>query len=964
MDNLLGLWCKKKELKQLNACAKRFWETYEKKRDRNFAQQGYEDKGYGHIERIIGNVEELLGNYCDLLYQLNYPEDKAGDNTAPSRKEFEDEFLKILRPTLIMFFLAALLHDIGMTIPGIFEALKDVLTVSDDSAQHLSAIVHNYHNYGSFILLLELNHIEIVGKNNTKEYAFLDYIPEKNKNQHIKNLVAFKKFLSGIYKEHFSEAEKNHFEEEEFFVILAIICLVHKEVDIEDVRSILRRFQPGYDKTVKHFNKWWDFFNRAREWTLAAPKWLPQYLKTENKKEKEIFPELIPLKKFPEAHLDILLASALLQYGDKTEITIARLTKDLKKKKSGKDENINTPQTNLEKFWFDTQWDNQEGYICTEMAQQVISDFSRFRACRFIPLFLVKTRNHPGTDPPRLDVVMHYFRFPTDKDVFTLIRYHDEKDFSDLKFLDVIKVHIPLLIHNFKNKNLKIEKNILVDINLRRKEYPFPTVDDELKKLVHYFFTTREGMAALQRDIDEIPLKNSFEKFMEESKLEEQVGNFIKKEEGFIKLLVQKGKCENDQEPDEKLKKEISSKPAPNGYEQKPKGSVADGFIEHPFSIISDETLKKRVEKLMESTIGKEFFHFMIGTSGKTSIPSSPKTIVNFLKTKNGKGIVLEILFEESDKEKCKELIDANKGFREQFTGLLDTMMIIEITRKAIEYEAKVKKFYEPGNKLNKFFMPFIAANKFINEIEKQKSIKKYSLPDERVNELRNRILVFIKNLVKEGIVQKDINQPTIDEFSRLSLNYEEKIKLLEFLGNLEEKIILKKILDKAVDHSFFSETGKKKYKEILEKYKKDLENPDEVHQFIIDILKKCGENKRNKEIADYLNALYKKNLRENRLYAQDEKLACLLYDPSDEREKLVKVLASLQYKIESSSDRIAIEERFPYTPQNRKVIAEFSKSIRKPGFKNKELFHETSDLIIPSSFELLAILNLYRQEE
>ncbi len=760
MVKLMNLLCNKKELRQLNAWGKKFWETYEKKRDRNFAQQGYEDKGYGHIERIIGNVEELLENYCELLYQLNYPADKPGD-TAPSKEGFENKFLKILKPTLIMFFLAAILHDIGMTLPGIFKALKDVLTVSDDSAQHVSAIVHNYHNYGSFILLLELNHIEIDEKNGeikTKKYAFLDYIPEKNKNQHIGNLVTFKKFLSTIYNEHFKNAEKNSFDKDEFFVILAIICLVHQEVDIEDVRSILRRFQPGHDNTVKLFNKWWDFFNRAREWTLSAPKWLPQYLNPENKKEKDIFPELI---QFSEAHLDVLLTSALLQYGDKTEITIARLTKELDKTKSGGKENENTPQTSLEKFWFDTQWDNQDGYICTEMAQRVISDFSRFRACRFIPLFLVKTRNHPGTNPPRLDVVMHYFRFPADKDVFPLIRYHDEKDFSDLKFLDVIKVHIPLLIHNFKNKNPEIKKNILVDINLRRKEYPFPTVDDEQKKLVQYFFTTRKRMADLKIDI--------------------------------IKISLQ--------------------------------------------------------------------------------------TLMTVLK-----------------QEKIEVFIDEKKE----------------------PFEVKI---------------------------------------DELAKELKAQILGRIKKQDLKEPPQKDINKITIDDSYPLRLSYKEKMEAVASIENLEEKVILEKIRDELIARSDFKKAEQKKYEEILKA-------SGDIHRTIINILKNSVDNIQNKKLADHLIASYKKNSRENRLYGLDEELEGLLYDSSDHREKIVKALTSLQGKIESSSDRISLEERFPYTPQNRKVIAEFSRSIRKPGFKNKELFHETSDLIIPSSFELLAILNLYRQEE
>ncbi|HLP44534.1 MAG TPA: hypothetical protein VK469_01225 [Candidatus Kapabacteria bacterium] len=497
---LTGLY----QISPVNQLAKgmdEFWKYYSKKREENFAQQGYEDKGYGHCERIIANVGELLENYSEILSKLNKETFKS--DTSWTEEKFKKQFRDHLEPNLVLFITAAYIHDIGMCFSGIFKALNEVLkSSSGDSAAHINKIIHDYHNYATFIVLLEMNSLALQNFEIfriDKKVPYLENIPENFKEEDIKKLATLKKYLTDIYEYYFSEYNNDPngritFNKEDFFIILGIICLRHQKVEPHYVQSILRKFTPDQKETVEGFNKWHGLFTRADEWTDLAPAWFPKELKhdTEN---IYIGPELIPSDKKTVRKLDLLLASALLQYGDKTEITIARLMKPTQNNKD---------LTGLEKFWKDTQWDNEKGYICTDMAPQVISSYARFRACRFIPLFLVKVKQNDCAKPAALDVMMHYFRFPNDKDVFPLIRYHNEKDFQDLKFLDVLKFHLPVLLRysNFEDEKKEkwIEINQRLEINLKRKEYSFPTIDNELSE--NMMEKIREGITFLKGKLD------------------------------------------------------------------------------------------------------------------------------------------------------------------------------------------------------------------------------------------------------------------------------------------------------------------------------------------------------------------------------------------------------------------------------------------------------------------------------
>lgn len=533
MNDFLDYLYEKEELKNFHYWGSQFWKSYAAKRESNFAQQGYEDKGCGHIKRIISNAGDLLQNYCNCVMDK-----KPG-------KDVETTFRDHLEPNLIMFFTAVYLHDIGMNFPGIFEALKEVLSSKGEGALHISEIIHNYHHYGSFIVLLELNNIEInvkektgkpvedntferiVEKFNNEEIANLDdifkeieisveecpylrNIPGNILDRNKRDLVKFKACLKEIYKKYFSNA---NFNDKEFFIILAILCLLHQEVNPDDIQSILRKFRPYHDETVRFFDKWWAFFNRAREWTVSAARWLPTKLDSSN---KDIFPELITVKKDnggKKSKLDLLLVEALLQYGDKTEITIARLSRNPRDCGVGKEENDNSSFIPLENFKNDIKWDNKKGFMCTNMAKRIISNFARFRACRFIPLFLVKVDPDAGTDPPRLDIVLHYFRFSNDKEVFPILRYHNEKDFYDLKFLEIIRVHIPVLLCYVQEG---IKSNQLLDIKFSKMEEPFPIagLSEERENMLSPFPDTRAGIKIIRDTIkesgDNVPSEDLF----------------------------------------------------------------------------------------------------------------------------------------------------------------------------------------------------------------------------------------------------------------------------------------------------------------------------------------------------------------------------------------------------------------------------------------------------------------------
>lgn len=486
MNKLLKEQFGKSELNDLEVWSKKLWEKYSQDRASNFAQQGYEDKGWGHIERIVSNVLDLLENYPVLYY----------GNDAEEKSIIDDFFIHI-EPNWTMFLAATYLHDIGMCFPGIFKALENVVSKNGESALHISEIIHKYHHYGSFILLLELNNIPEISEESKETLTgdehkgieencpYLVNIPKKNMYRNIEALIGLRKALTPLYEKYF---DKKKIDEKEFRVILAILCLLHREIDLNYVQSILRSFQksnPNHEETIRYFNKWWDFFNRARQRTESFDlNWLQKKLEG-SKPTEEIFPELIDItekenkKKISHrSKLSLLFVEALLQYGDKTDITIARLAR--------KPLNDTGNPIPLKSFLDDIQWDNRKGGICTDMAKKVLSDFARFRACRFIPLFMVSVKNTgEKTKTPGLDVVMHYFRFPNDKDVFPLLRFHNESDFYDLKFLDVIRIHIPLLLwHSNFISNENSLKCSIIEIKFIKEEIPFPSLIDILKNLI------------------------------------------------------------------------------------------------------------------------------------------------------------------------------------------------------------------------------------------------------------------------------------------------------------------------------------------------------------------------------------------------------------------------------------------------------------------------------------------------
>jgi hypothetical protein len=228
--------------------------------------------------------------------------------------------------------------------------------------------------------------------------------------------------------------------------------------------------------------------NRSREWTFKLRERIP-YVSDPNKRFSGSQQVIIKgISQSPSGEgacdsgekttnneiLDLLLVEALLQYGDKTEITIARLAREIKVT----EEIQNIP---LKQFKNDVNYDNQKGFICTDMAQRIISSFARFRACRFIPLILVDVREvkENGIIKEKMDVIMHYVRFDSDDDIFRILRYHNEKDFFDLGFLEVIQIHIPMLVDNWPNRPTK---NPFLEIEFKKVEDPFDKLPKKLEK--------------------------------------------------------------------------------------------------------------------------------------------------------------------------------------------------------------------------------------------------------------------------------------------------------------------------------------------------------------------------------------------------------------------------------------------------------------------------------------------------
>jgi hypothetical protein len=507
------------ELKELDKWSQSFWGVNS---DHNslkiqFSQQGYEDKGYGHIQRIISNVGELLENYFTILYDLNDKEDKG---------DFLGEMKKAFKENLILFYVAAHLHDIGMKFPGIFEALSKYVNENSQNPLHIGKITHEYHHYISFIVLMEMICQEIGSKG-----PYLSNI-SKSHPEGCKRLIEDKEnlnfILNNIFERYFSDLKKSIERPWEFKVILAILCLLHKEVNIDYVHRILRNFKDENTKNsivVETFNRWWSYFERANLWT---EKMCQRFLRYDSIEPPEC-DDMELLEASSGQKIDLSLVEALLQYGDKTEITIARLVRKPLDKEGNPIEKMP-----LEDFIKDTEYDGRKGYICTNIAQGVISDFARTRACLFIPVLLIKVENMAGKNKkkdkknkeknetvpseevkPGLNIVLLYLRFDGDNDVFKRIRYYNEKDFFELGFLRVIRFHLPAVIHLLKEADAldkKYKENPVFTLTFKMEEHSIK--HPNITNLIREYPESSDGFKLLKgtimgnRNKDRKPRKN------------------------------------------------------------------------------------------------------------------------------------------------------------------------------------------------------------------------------------------------------------------------------------------------------------------------------------------------------------------------------------------------------------------------------------------------------------------------
>jgi len=454
---------KKPALIDLEHWSRWFWKVYPKTIKQKFAQQWYEDKGMGHIEQIIENTENRLGE----RFKVVAPNHNSGEAIA---------VFNGMEKSLLLFYIAAYLHDIGMEFPEIYESLSEYVDGVELKPSHIGEIIHDYHHYTSFIVLMELSCCKTDNFNSTH---YLQRIKSRSSqlkklHGHVKN--CFKDFQ--LFKE---------IKQQDFFVILAILCLLHKEVKEDLLQSILSNFKQSgvHSKTIPIFHKWWEYFQQSVKWTdkikerfsREESKKFPKYEDHEmllytlsdccGEKHPSVMVgsfqkillkhiEFMRIFKRRSAQkdrvlrykrrlmkrnnngdeivqvLDLALVEALLQYGDKTDITYLRLYRK---------QNGYTPRPIVD-FIEAINRDNQDGYICTTIKQRVISSWARFRGCRFFPVLSVKVG--PKTCENNIDIVIEYLRLPGDDDIFRLLRYHNEKDFYDLDFLNVIRFHVPI----------------------------------------------------------------------------------------------------------------------------------------------------------------------------------------------------------------------------------------------------------------------------------------------------------------------------------------------------------------------------------------------------------------------------------------------------------------------------------------------------------------------------------------
>lgn len=417
--------------------SKELWKSVESStsKELRFIQQGYEQKGIEHIQQIIENVDLLLVEYC-----RNEPYGEQG--WFPRSHEKEKQVADLLKPNLQLFHVVAHLHDIGMVFPGIFKPLSDLVPTGGREPLHIGEIVHRSHHYATFIIMMELFWAPMDNSkpsndswmNSTK---YLKHLVRRNGGDIVHSLSKLSKVLEGMRAESFKSMERD-----EFLPLLALLCLYHKEHDAATLDSIVRHLEPnapleghGWQGLLSSLRKWQAQFDRARTWQENAIRW--------HREQHNVLARAsdYELREIGGRMIDILLVEALLQYGDKTDISVTRLHRSA----SG--------DSPLKSFLRAIENDEREGHLCTEIARNVLSPFARYRASRFLSVLSVKPRR---AKPDRVDVVIHYWKpEELDDDTFRLIRHHSERDFVDLGFLDVVRFHFPMLIHEFHLRNRK-----------------------------------------------------------------------------------------------------------------------------------------------------------------------------------------------------------------------------------------------------------------------------------------------------------------------------------------------------------------------------------------------------------------------------------------------------------------------------------------------------------------------------
>ena len=543
-------------LSELDKWSQEFWKIDEGEINTIFAQRGYEDKGYGHIERIIANVGDFLEMYFKSLYEL-----EKENNGKNGEKEFFKGLKGKFKHTLILFYVAAHLHDIGMNFPGIFEALSRFVEAGGKNALHIGKIIHDYHHYASFIILMEMSSMETLKQENITKRPYLANIPQNSVEKAIEDINKLNKIVYKIYDNFFAK-QFSEFDEENgerhFKVILAILCLLHKEVNNDHIRKIFKKFrEKEIAKPIESYNRLWSYLERARQWTdRTHQRFLRNKISCDLPESNDYEVLGVP----GGSILDPLLTEALLQYGDKTEITIARLAR----------QPVGYHGMPLKIFRDDTQYDYQKRSICTEMAQEVISNFARLRACCYLPVLLItvdKTSNGNESNQnssPEFNVVIHYLRFDGDEGMFKMIRFQDEKDFFDLQFLHVIRFHLPLIIHLCGGKS---SRNPIFSFKFKKKEHLFGDKNDlgklfkaknfpfELKNHVH-LKELLETMSNLL-DVDKPETLDKMIKSLDESNIFPKTLSSYHGLIGFLEKLTNKNREEKFQDFLNKLTAEL-----------------------------------------------------------------------------------------------------------------------------------------------------------------------------------------------------------------------------------------------------------------------------------------------------------------------------------------------------------------------------------------------------------------------